>query len=56
MEKNMAIGKVVNRVYIKKQENNFAYWQSQPYEPRLAALEEIRQEYNRWKYGAEQRF
>ncbi len=25
------------------------YWQEQPYTARLAALEEIRQEYHRWK-------
>ena len=32
--------------------NDFAYWQSQPYPFRLAALEEIRTEYNQWRYGA----
>jgi hypothetical protein len=38
-----------------EQPTDFAYWQTQPYEARLAALEEIRQEYHRWKYGAEPR-
>jgi hypothetical protein len=32
------------------------YWQAQPPEARLAALEEIRREYHRWRYGAEPRF
>ena len=35
---------------------NLAYWQTQSYEARLAALEEIRREYHRWKYRAEPRF
>jgi hypothetical protein len=41
---------------LKEQGNDFLYWQSQPYEVRLAVIEQIRQEYNLWKYGAEQGF
>jgi hypothetical protein len=41
---------------IKDQGNDFLYWQSQPYETRLAVIEQIRTEYNTWKYGAEQGF
>jgi len=29
------------------------YWQAQPPSARLTALEEIRREYHRWRYGAE---
>jgi hypothetical protein len=36
--------------------SDFAYWQAQPFTVRLAALEEIRQEYNRWRHGAESGF
>ncbi len=36
--------------------NNFQYWQSQPFEKRLLALEEIRQEYNSWRYAHQQGF
>ena len=32
------------------------YWQAQPPAVRLAALEEIRREYHRWRYGAEPGF
>lgn len=39
-----------------EEESDFKYWQSQPPEARLEALEEIRREYNLWKYGREQRF
>jgi hypothetical protein len=39
---------------IKKDSNDFLYWQSRPIEERIAALEEIRQEFNQWRYGAEQ--
>lgn len=38
-----------------EQPTDFAYWQSVPYAERLAALEEIRRDYHRWKYDAEPR-
>lgn len=36
--------------------SDFRFWQTQSYEFRLAALEQIRAEYNTWKYGTEQGF
>lgn len=41
---------------IKEQCNGFLFWQSQPFEIRLATIEKLRQEYNTWKYGSEQGF
>ena len=35
--------------------SDFSYWQTVPYERRLEALEEIRNEYIAWKYGPQQR-
>jgi hypothetical protein len=32
------------------------FWQAQPPAARLAALEELRREYHRWRYGAEPGF
>jgi hypothetical protein len=57
MKKEIATGveKTLSKVSLFEQESDFAYWQSQPYESRLAALERIRQEYHRWRYGAEPR-
>jgi hypothetical protein len=52
----MSIKKVCKKIALNEQKSDFAYWQTQPYEARLAALEEIRREYHRWKYGAEPRF
>jgi hypothetical protein len=49
------IAKVCTKVSIHAQQSDFAYWQAQPYQARLAALEQIRQEFHRWKYGAEPR-
>jgi hypothetical protein len=49
------IAKVVRKVSLYEQGSDFAYWQTQSYETRLAALEEIRQEYHRWHYGTEPR-
>lgn len=36
--------------------DDYVFWQSQPYEKRLEALESIREEYNNWKYGNQQGF
>ncbi len=47
---------IVRKGKIKEQGNDFLYWQSQPYENRLAAIEQIRNEYNTWKYGIGQGF
>ena len=44
---------------VKKQKNDNSdaeYWSQQTPQQRLDALEEIRQEYNQWKYSAESRF
>jgi len=46
----------VRKGKIKEQGNDFLFWQSQPYAIRLAAIEQIRNEYNTWKYGTEQGF
>ncbi len=52
----MGISKVVKKYDINNQPNDFSYWQSKSYQERLAALEQIRSEYNSWRYHAEQRF
>jgi hypothetical protein len=54
--KSTAIQKIVRKIAVRDQKSDFAYWQSQPPSARLAALEEIRREYHRWRYGAEPRF
>ena len=36
--------KVIKKIKIKEQKSDFNYWQQQPYEKRLEALEEIRQQ------------
>jgi len=50
-----AIVKSVRIKRIDQQGSDFAYWQTQPHLVRLAALEEIRSEYHRWKFDAVQR-
>ena len=40
-----SIAPVVRKYKLTEQPNDFAYWQTQSYEARLAALEEIRREY-----------
>ena len=55
--KNRTVEKIVTKTTFDKQKSDFAYWQSKSYAERLDALEEIRREYNNWKYtNAEQRF
>lgn len=53
---HMTIHKVVKKIRIEDQPNDFLYWQTQSYEKRLAALEEIRREYHLWKYDTEPGF
>ncbi len=55
MEKTDRVHKHYTKINLRDQKNDFAYWQAQPYQARLAALEQIRQEYHRWKYHAEPR-
>lgn len=52
----MSISKVVKKYKLNEQPNDFIFWQSKTYEERLGALEQIRKEYNLWKYNAEQGF
>jgi hypothetical protein len=47
--KNRRIAPVFTIKKLNQPDQDTAYWQSQSYEARLAALEELRQEYNRWK-------
>jgi hypothetical protein len=51
----MSISKVIKKYKIDKQPNDFSFWQSKSYEERLDALEQIRKEYNLWRYNAELR-
>ena len=46
----------VRKGKLKEQGNDFLYWQTQPFAKRLATIEQIRMEYNTWKYGTEQGF
>jgi hypothetical protein len=48
--------KFVRKGKLSEQGNDFLFWQSQPPEKRLLTVEQIRQEYNSWKYGSEQGF
>ena len=47
---------IVRKGNIKEQGNDFIFWQSVPFLKRLETIEQIRQEYNNWKYGTEQGF
>jgi hypothetical protein len=45
----------IKKVNINEAESDFNFWQSQSFEYRLETLENIREEYNRWKYSSQQR-
>jgi hypothetical protein len=47
---------VVTKTSLKSSTSDVAYWRSQPYTVRLAALETIRREFHQWKYHAEPGF
>ena len=50
----MSILKIVHKYRINDQPKDCVYWQSRPFGERLRALEEIRREYNAWKYHDQQ--
>ena len=50
------IAKTYKKVNLYQQKSDFAYWQTQSYQARLAALEQVRQEYHRWKYRVQPGF
>ncbi|PJB64415.1 MAG: hypothetical protein CO094_13210 [Anaerolineae bacterium CG_4_9_14_3_um_filter_57_17] len=49
------MAKVVKKILQSQTSSDFAYWQACSPEARIAALEEIRREYHRWRYDAEPR-
>lgn len=55
-ENKVMIEKVVKILKNTSKSNDFQYWKNQPYEKRLRTLEEIRQEYNSWRYDNQQGF
>jgi hypothetical protein len=46
----------VTKVSMRSPKVDAAYWRAQPYCERIAAVEEIRQNFIGWKYGAQPRF
>lgn len=51
----MTIQRVITKYRIGEQPSEYSYWQAQPYELRLEALEQIRQQYHNWKHDARPR-
>jgi len=51
----MTIQRVVAKYKVGEQPSEYSYWQTQTYESRLAALEQIRRQYNNWKRNARPR-
>lgn len=47
---------LINKTKLKNLKSDFEYWQKQPISSRLAALQEIREEYIGWKYDNRQEF
>jgi hypothetical protein len=54
--RNIMIEKSVKKLKLTDPQSDFVYWQSKSPLERLAALEQIRQEYNKWKYADEPGF
>ncbi len=53
MQRDIEEKRICAIVPVSEQEPDLAYWQTQSYQARLAALEEIREEYHSWKYNAQ---
>lgn len=56
MDSPRAMKKVVRRSSFGEPPTDISDWREKSYEARLAALEEIRQEYHRWRYDPQPRF
>lgn len=56
MPRTLEIKKVVTKVKLSDKKTDAIYWRKQSPAARLKALEEIRQEYHRWRHGAEPGF
>ena len=52
----MAIEKVVTKIHLTERKRDAEFWRKQPYSERLAMVEQLRNEYHRWKYHAEPGF
>ncbi len=50
------IEKRYTKVNLRNQKSDFTYWQTQPYSVRLMTLEQIREEYHRWRYDVKPGF
>ncbi len=55
MKPKRQIVAIVTERNLTDPKDDAAYWRSRPPEERIAALEEIRAEYHRWKGDAESR-
>jgi hypothetical protein len=53
--KQRTIQAVATKASLHAPKQDTAYWRTQPYIDRLRALENLRQQYHCWKYGAEPR-
>lgn len=51
-ENGRSITKVATRMKLGEQASDLEYWLAQPFEARIAALEELRRQYAVWKYGS----
>jgi hypothetical protein len=52
----MAIEKVVKKFKLGEEPRDFSYWKTRSCQERIDALEEIRREYNEWRYDVQQGF
>jgi hypothetical protein len=53
MNRNIAM--VYKKISLYQKRNDFTFWQAQPYEARIAALEDIRREYQAWVESSQKR-
>jgi len=52
----MPIQKAVAKYKVGEQPSEYSFWQTQSYESRLMALEQIRQKYHNWTLNTRPRF
>ncbi len=48
-----SIARVVRKMHLSDAKNDAVYWRTLSYQERIEALEQIREEYHRWKADAQ---
>jgi hypothetical protein len=56
MNRRREVMNAYTKLHVGDQQSDLTYWQTQPYQARLAAIEDLRKQFYSWKYNAKPGF